>query len=98
MKKVFQLQQENKHPDRVLESIKYEIRRYFKRERKKKLPENAVFWDFECRFGQHADDAHQVTSSELMRALDKAKAERWNACYVEVLACAVFKSENEAEK
>ena len=55
LKKVFKLTQENKHPDRVLDSIKYDIRRYVKRERKKKLPEDAIFWAFDCRFGQNSD-------------------------------------------
>ncbi len=94
MKKIFQLRQTNKHPERVLESIKHEIRKYFKRERKKKLPENALFWDFECRFAQTAENAYKVTASELMKALDNAKAEQWERCYVEIIACAVFKNTN----
>ena len=33
MKRKFDLNVENKHPDRVLESIKYEVRKYIKREK-----------------------------------------------------------------
>ena len=98
MKKVFQLQQENKHPDRVLESLKHEIRKYFKRERKKKLPENALYWDFDCRFGTSAEDANNVTPSELMTALDHAKAEQLQACYIEIIAREVTKSSKQQEE
>ena len=33
MKKTFQLQVEGKHPERLLEAIKHDIRKYLKRER-----------------------------------------------------------------
>ncbi len=97
MKKIFQLQQDNKHPDRVLESIKHEIRKYLKRERKKKLPEDAVFWDFDCQFGKSADGAQHITASELTAALDKAKAEHWEVCYVEIKARAAVKHSSKEE-
>ena len=38
MKKNFPLQAEGKHPDRVLEAVKHEIRKYFKRERNRDVP------------------------------------------------------------
>jgi len=92
LKKVFQLQQDNKHPDRVLESIKHEVRKYVKRERKKTLPKEAVFWDFDCRFGATEEAAKVLTFSELMTALEHAKADRWQRCYVEIIARAAAKS------
>ncbi|MFY8042823.1 MAG: DUF6172 family protein, partial [Rhodoferax sp.] len=39
MKKTFSLAVEGKHPDRLLDAIKHEIRKYFKRERNRSLPE-----------------------------------------------------------
>lgn len=91
MKKIFHLQEENKHPDRVFESIKYEIRRYLKRERKKKLPVDAVFWNFDCRFGQNSEEASSLPASGIIAALDKAHKDKWSQCYVEVIAKASFK-------
>ena len=38
MKKTFQLAQEGKKPDRLLEATKHEIRKYIKRERRRALP------------------------------------------------------------
>ncbi len=94
MKKIFKLQVENKKAERQLESVKSEIRKYFKRERNKKLPENALYWDFDCRFGKSADEVQDVTASEMITALDKAHTENWDACYVEIFSKAVMKSES----
>jgi len=91
MKKVFKLQVENKKPERQLESIKNEVRKYLKRERKKKLPEDAIYWDFECRFGKDAASAKNVTTTTLTSALDEAHSEAWSECYVEIIAKASMK-------
>ena len=91
MKKIFKLQVENKKAERQLESIKNEIRKYFKRERKKKLPEDALYWDFDCRFGKSAESATALSASEIIVALDKAHEEAWSACYIEIFSKAVMK-------
>jgi len=93
LKKIFKLEVENKNAERQLESVKNEIRKYMKRERKKKLPEDALYWDFDCRFGQNADAAENCSASELITALEKAHQEAWKECYVEILCKAVAKKE-----
>ena len=98
MKKIFHLQQENRNPERLLESIKHEIRKYFKRERGKKLPEKAVFWDFDCRFGQNSDEAQTVAPSEIIKALDKAYDEKWEQCYVEIISRASYSVKEETDE
>jgi hypothetical protein len=98
LKKIFHLQQENKNPERVLESIKHEIRKYLKRERSKKLPEKAVFWDFACRFGQTSDKAESLSASGIIAALDKAKEANWDQCYVEIVATASYKAKTEVSE
>ena len=57
MKKTFQLRPEGKNPERVLEAIKHEIRKYLLRERRKPLPAGADYWDFDCRFGASLETA-----------------------------------------
>ena len=84
MKKIFQLQPTGKNPERVLEAIKNEIRKYLKRERSKKLPAGVVFWDFDCRVGNSSEDAAAVTATEIITALDKAHAENKSECFVEI--------------
>ncbi|MGB5966600.1 MAG: DUF6172 family protein [Sulfurimonadaceae bacterium] len=98
MKKVFKLQQENKNPDRLLEAIKNEVRKYLKRERNKKLPEDAIFWDFDCRFGQSSDEAEGLSVSEIIAALDKAHEAAWSQCYVEIIAKASMKKETDSDE
>ncbi len=97
MKKVFKLQVENRNPERQLEAVKNEIRKYMKRERKKKLPEDALYWDFDCRFGANSETAEAVTASEIITALDKALADNASECYVEILAKASMKKETASE-
>jgi hypothetical protein len=86
LKKIFQLQEENKNSDRLVEAIKHDIRKYIKRERTKKLPKDFGFWDFDCQFGQTSETAKPVHSAELTVELDKALAEKWEACYIEIIA------------
>lgn len=92
MKKIFKLQDEKKHTDRVVEAIKHEIRKYIKRESKKKLPDSAsMYWDFDCRIGQDEAGAKIMNFEELVKALDGAKESGWPVCYIEILAKAVNK-------
>lgn len=97
MKKTFQLQESNKKPERTIEAIKHELRKYTKRERKKKL-ENAetMFWDFDCRFGASQEDANVLKFPEIMKELDKALEAKWESCYIEILAVAKDKPVREA--
>lgn len=86
MRKTYPLRPEGKHPDRVLDAVKHDIRRYQKRERRRDLPAGAHFWDFDCRFGADQDSARSVHPGELMGLLDALAKEGAAACYVELLA------------
>ena len=86
MKKTFELQPQGKHPDRVLDAIKHELRKYVQRERRKALPAGADFWDFDCRFGAAAEAAQPVHLNDLNRQLDAARQAQAAHCYVEILA------------
>lgn len=86
MKKNFPLQAEGKHPDRVLEAVKHEIRKYFKRERKRALPKDVDFWDFDCKVGPAADSAEVVRVSAVIEAVDAAAKSGAASVYVEILS------------
>lgn len=86
MRKTYPLRPEGKHPDRVLEAVKHDIRRYMKRERRRDLPEGAQFWDFDCRFGADQDGAQPLPAADLTRALDALAQSGAPQCYVELLA------------
>jgi len=92
MKKIFKLTDEKKHEDRVLEAVKHDIRKYVKREKKKKLADaKLTYWDFDCKVGATSDTAEVVEFDALIKALDAVKATGAAECYVEILAKVVDK-------
>ena len=86
MKKTFPIKVANNAPERVVEAIKSELRKYVKRERKKKLPEGVDFWDFDCKVGEKAELATELHVAEVNEAIDHALAEGWDAVYFEIVA------------
>ena len=87
MKKTFQLRPEGKHPERVLEAIKHEIRKYLLRERRKPLPAGADYWDFDCKFGPSLEAAEVILIGSLTDHINAASAEESGSqFYVELLA------------
>ena len=92
MKKTFKLQESGKHPDRTMDTIKHQLRKYLKREKKKKFQSTNSFWDFECRFGENYESSKEVTFNDIIKLLDEAKEEKWKECYIEIIAVAREKS------
>ncbi len=86
MKKTFLLEDPRHQADRVVAGIKHELRKYLKRERRKKLPEDVDFWDFDCRIGRDVASAVVAHVEELIPAVDTASKDGWSAVYVEILA------------
>ena len=86
MKKNFPLQIEGKNPERTLEAVKHEIRKYFKRERNRALPKDVDFWDFDCKVGLSADTAEVVRVSAVIEAVDAAAKSGATSVYVEILS------------
>ncbi len=86
MRKTYSLQaQGKKHPDRVLDAVKHDIHRYFRRERDRALPAGVDFWDFDCRVGTTADSADSVRASEVIATVDALARSGAEAVYVEIL-------------
>jgi len=86
MKKTYPLTVEGKHPDRVLEAIKHDIRKYFKRERSRPVPAGADFWDFDCKVGLSAETAASVRVGAVIEAVDAAAQSGALAVHVEILS------------
>jgi hypothetical protein len=86
MRKTFQLHVEGKHPDRLVEATKHEIRKYIARERRRTLPEDADFWDFDCRFGADEASAEPVHLSAITGHIDGVVKAGGPQFYVEVVA------------
>jgi len=86
MKKTFPMEDPKHKPARVAEAIKAEIRKYLKRERRKPLPEEVDFWDFDCRAGKDSNSAEIIHVSEILKPVDMAFGETWESVYIEILA------------
>jgi hypothetical protein len=86
MRKTFQLKPEGKHPDRHLEAVKHEIRKYIRREKRRDLPENTDYWAFDCRFGAQAESAQTIHVEEITASIDAAVTTEGAQFYIEILA------------
>lgn len=91
MKKTFKLNIEGKHPERLFEAIKHEVRKYVKRERNKALPAGSDYWAFDCRFGATEAAAQEVRLADLIGLMDKVKAGGGEGFYIEILARAALR-------
>ncbi|MFT6591603.1 MAG: hypothetical protein ACJA2P_002461 [Rhodoferax sp.] len=96
MKKTFKLNIEGKHPERVLEATKHEIRKYVKRERRVPLPEGVDFWDFDCKFGTSEANAVVVHFATLTALIDAVVKEGGDTFYIEILAKNGYRSSKPA--
>ena len=91
MKKTFLLQTEDKNPDRILEAVKHEVRKYARREGRKTVPEGFDYWDFDCKVGVTPVEAEVATFAQVVPMIDAAAKAGAATCYVEVLAKPVIR-------
>lgn len=85
MKKQFTVVESKIAPERQIDAIKHEIKKYVARERRKKLPEGQDYWDFTCKVGTSAIDAKTIHVDDINKQLDLLSAEN-QTFYVEILA------------
>ncbi len=85
MKKTYPLIVEGKHPDRVLDAVKNDIRKYFKRERSRPLPKGVRFWDFDCQVGLSADAAQPLKPGQVVSTVGELAQGGASSVYVKIL-------------
>jgi hypothetical protein len=86
MKKVFNLTSPNKDPERQVDSVVHEIRKYIKRERKKPLADKIDYWDFDLRIGNDAESASKFSLDNLNAEIDKFVVAEKESFYIEILS------------
>ncbi len=91
MKKTFLLQVEGKNPDRILEAVKHEVRKYARREGRKTLPEGFDYWDFDCQVGTSPEAAQPAPFAQVVPLIDAAAKAGAATCYVQVLSKPVIR-------
>lgn len=85
MKKIFPFNVDNKKPERQVDSIKKEVKKYMGRERRKKLPEGVDFWDFDCKVGPSKEEAEVIHPAEINKGIDAQFTKQSAQVYIEVL-------------
>lgn len=86
MKKTVSMEHSKIKYPRMIEGAKNDIRKYIKRERRKKLPEGVDYWDFDCRFGDVEADAKVIHLTEINGCIDDVAKRELMSFYVEILA------------
>ena len=86
MKKIFKLTHPSIKVARMADAVRGDVNKYLKRERRRKLPEDADYWDFDCKFGPTAEDAKVVHVAELSKHISAAEEQQLESFYVEILA------------
>jgi len=86
MKKTFPLTLPGKADPRVVESVKHELRKYVKRERRKPLPEGFTQWTFLCQAGPDRNSASSCALKGLGGIIDAVAHSGSREVYVEIIA------------
>lgn len=95
MKKIFNLKEGNKNPARQLDAIKYEIRKYIKREKRKPLPEGVDFWDLKCKFGKNNEEPQVIEFVDITKNIDEASAQECDTIYMEIISTKGYKAKED---
>jgi len=86
MKKTIALTHPKLKIARLVDSIKHDVKKYIKRERNKQLPEDADYWDFDCKYGESEAEAGAIHLSEINKYIDQAAKQELTSFYLEILA------------
>lgn len=86
MRKTFSFTDTPHKPAQAVASVKHTVRKYLKRERRKSLPEDVDFWDFDCKVGADEAGAASVNVRDLIPGIDSIAQAGAEAIYIEILA------------
>nr|MBF0222251.1 hypothetical protein [Desulfobulbaceae bacterium] len=97
MKKTFKLTHPKLKLPRLIEAIKHEVKKYIKRERRKPLPPEVDFWDFDCRYGLNEDSCEVIHVSTINKYISQAEEQLLESFYLEILAKPGFRTKKEVD-
>ncbi len=86
MNKTYKLLEKKRTKDRVVDAIKYDIRKYIKREKNKPLSEGVDFWKMECKISKDSDSLAFVEYTNIIKTIDILVKEEALAINVEILS------------
>tara|TARA_B110000879_G_scaffold165740_1_gene214178 strand:+ start:8776 stop:9078 length:303 start_codon:yes stop_codon:yes gene_type:complete len=94
MKKTFKLEHPKIKVPRVVDSVKHDIKKFLKKERKNSLPSGAKYWGFDCKFGESEETSVEVNLSSLTKSIDAFVEKGIMTFYVEITPKAINPNEN----
>ena len=94
MKKTFRLTHPKIKYARLVDTVRRDVKKYVKRERKRELPEGADFWDFDCKFGSTDEEAKVIPLADIGTAINAAEEQQLESFYVEILARPANRTDN----
>jgi hypothetical protein len=97
MKKTFELTHPKIKVERMVEAVKHEVKKYLKRERNKTLPEDADYWDFDCKIGASAQTADVIHVTTINKQVDILAADGLTSFYLEILVKPAVRTFEEKE-
>ena len=97
MKKTFELTHPKIKVERMVEAVKHEVKKYLKRERNKTLPEDADYWDFDCKIGASAQTADVIHVATINKQVDILAEEGLTSFYLEILVKPAVRTFEEKE-
>jgi len=86
MKKTFSLRHPKIKPARLLESARHDVKKYLQRELNKELPKGFDCWNFDCKFGENAEDAKVIDVAEISKCIGTAEEKELESFYLEIIA------------
>ena len=94
MKRTFQLTHPKIKPERLIEAVRRDVKKYLKREKRKSLPNGVDYWDFDCKFGTTEVKAEIILVSEISKCISEAEVENLESFYIEILAKPGYKKKS----
>lgn len=94
MKKTFRLTHPKIKYARLVDTVRRDVKKYVKRERKRELPEGADFWDFDCKFGPTAEESEVIPLADIGTAIDAAEEQQLESFYIEILSRPANRTDN----
>jgi hypothetical protein len=98
MKRDFKLTDPKKAPARKVDAVKFEIKKYLARERRKAPKEGADYWDFDCKLGKDQDSAVVIHVADINKSIDQVVAAGSVMFYIEILAKPGYKAKMTEKK
>lgn len=86
MKKTYKLVDEKRNIERIIEAIKYDVRKYIKREKNKKNTSDEFVWKFNCKSAVTEENAEIISFLDITKTIEAVATSEAETFYIEIVA------------